>query len=152
MTPIARPAAARPDANGPARLLVITGLSGAGRTSLLKALEDLGYETIDNMPVRLMAPAVEAMAPGEALAVGVDVRFCSRGTPECGVWSGSGGRGQVVGVETLYTNAQCCSIPYIQTAHTVPPSLVCQKEGERGNPAHAEVPQRNPSTQDRGSG
>ena len=74
MTPIARPAAARPDANGPARLLVITGLSGAGRTSLLKALEDLGYETIDNMPVRLMAPAVEAMAPGEALAVGVDVR------------------------------------------------------------------------------
>ncbi|GGB35286.1 RNase adapter RapZ [Tistrella bauzanensis] len=57
-----------------ARLLIITGLSGAGRTSLLKSVEDLGYETIDNMPVRLVAPAVEAMAPGDALAIGIDVR------------------------------------------------------------------------------
>ena len=49
-------------------------------------------------------------------------------------WSGSGGWRR----DAIHHNAQCCSIPYIQTAHTVPPSLVCQKEGDRGNPAHAE--------------
>ena len=32
------------------RILIITGLSGAGRTSALKILEDFGYEAIDNLP------------------------------------------------------------------------------------------------------
>ena len=33
------------------RILIITGLSGAGRTSALKILEDFGFEAIDNLPI-----------------------------------------------------------------------------------------------------
>ena len=32
------------------RILIITGLSGAGRTSALKIFEDVGFEAIDNLP------------------------------------------------------------------------------------------------------
>lgn len=56
------------------RLLLITGLSGAGKTSTLKAVEDLGYETIDNLPVRLLSPMLDVVSPGEAIAVGIDMR------------------------------------------------------------------------------
>ena len=36
------------------RILLVTGLLGAGKTTALKVLEDLGWETIDNFPVRLL--------------------------------------------------------------------------------------------------
>src|SRR5262249_58296271 len=36
------------------RLLVVTGLSGAGHTTALKILEDLGYEAVDNLPLVLL--------------------------------------------------------------------------------------------------
>lgn len=35
----------------PRRLVFVTGPSGAGRSSAIRVLEDLGYEAIDNMPV-----------------------------------------------------------------------------------------------------
>jgi UPF0042 nucleotide-binding protein len=57
------------------RAVIVTGLSGAGKTSALKVLEDLGYEAVDNLPVRLLTSLVR---PGEGLtrplAVGVDIR------------------------------------------------------------------------------
>ena len=40
-------------------LVVITGLSGAGRTTALKALEDQGYQAIDNLPLLMMPALVE---------------------------------------------------------------------------------------------
>ncbi|MBM3546006.1 MAG: RNase adapter RapZ [Alphaproteobacteria bacterium] len=56
-------------------VILVTGLSGAGRSSSLKALEDIGYEAVDNLPIALL-PAL--LAPGAAarrpLVVGVDVR------------------------------------------------------------------------------
>jgi UPF0042 nucleotide-binding protein len=58
-----------------AQIVVVTGLSGAGRTSALKALEDLGYEAVDNLPVGLLSrllPAEEGL--GRRIAVGVDTR------------------------------------------------------------------------------
>jgi len=58
-----------------ARLVVVTGLSGAGKTSALKALEDIGYEAVDNLPPPLL-PALLGKA-GEVrrpLAIGVDIR------------------------------------------------------------------------------
>jgi UPF0042 nucleotide-binding protein len=68
-------AAAPQGAGGHGRLLVVTGLSGAGKTSALKVLEDLGYEAVDNLPVGLLSSLVR---PGEAtsrpLAVGIDIR------------------------------------------------------------------------------
>lgn len=40
-------------------LIIITGLSGAGRTTALKALEDQGYQTIDNLPLLMMPHLVD---------------------------------------------------------------------------------------------
>lgn len=66
--------------SGPAatRLLLVTGMSGAGKTTALKALQDLGYESIDHLPLALLDKLVPAGAePGPAeqrLAVGINVR------------------------------------------------------------------------------
>lgn len=78
----ASPAAA-PDPSSPARqrLLLVTGLAGAGKSTVLAALEDLGWETIDNFPVRLL-PGLVTTASGESapesqrgrLAIGFDTR------------------------------------------------------------------------------
>lgn len=57
------------------RVLVVTGLSGAGRTTALKALEDMNCEAVDNLPVRLMATLIrQGPADGRGLAIGIDVR------------------------------------------------------------------------------
>lgn len=57
------------------RFLIVTGLSGAGKSSALNVLEDLGYDVVDNLPLRLMAGLVLAGAQSPApLAVGVDSR------------------------------------------------------------------------------
>ena len=37
-------------------LLIVTGMSGAGKTQAVSALEDIGYYCVDNMPPALMAP------------------------------------------------------------------------------------------------
>jgi RNase adapter protein RapZ len=57
-------------AEAPPRLLVLTGLSGAGRSTALKALEDLGYETVDNLPLSLVPSLAGGSAP---LALGIPV-------------------------------------------------------------------------------
>ncbi len=61
------------------RLLLVTGLSGAGKTAALKALQDLGCDSIDQLPLALfekLVPAAgcAALAGDRLLAVGVDVR------------------------------------------------------------------------------
>lgn len=57
------------------RVLVVTGLSGAGRSTALKALEDMNCEAVDNLPVRLMPTLIQqGPAAGRGLAIGVDVR------------------------------------------------------------------------------
>jgi UPF0042 nucleotide-binding protein len=59
-------------------LIVITGLSGAGRHSVMGALEDSGCTALDNVPVRLLEPLLELEAklrPGhDRLVVGMDSR------------------------------------------------------------------------------
>jgi UPF0042 nucleotide-binding protein len=59
----------------PQRLLLITGMAGAGKSTALAVLEDLGWETMDNFPVRLLKRLVampdEARGP---LAIGFDSR------------------------------------------------------------------------------
>jgi UPF0042 nucleotide-binding protein len=63
------------------RLLLVTGLSGAGKSTVLKVLEDLGWEVVDNLPLALLDALIDApVKPREAnrpLAVGIDSR--SRG-------------------------------------------------------------------------
>ncbi len=58
------------------RVLLVSGLSGAGKASILRALEDLGYEAVDNPPLSLIEGLVaraDATAPRK-IAVGVDAR------------------------------------------------------------------------------
>jgi UPF0042 nucleotide-binding protein len=60
-------------------IVIVTGLSGAGRTSSLRALEDAGIHAVDNLPPSLFGSFVELMEnKGEAeLAIGVDSRSMS---------------------------------------------------------------------------
>lgn len=55
--------------------IVVTGLAGAGRTTALKALEDMGFEAVDNLPLALLGPllAADGLA-GRAVAAGIDSR------------------------------------------------------------------------------
>jgi UPF0042 nucleotide-binding protein len=65
-------------ASGPTRILFVTGMSGAGKSTALKALEDIGYEAVDNMPIRLVKRLLQVEDSGEhggrPLAVGIDAR------------------------------------------------------------------------------
>lgn len=60
------------------KLVIVTGMSGAGKTVALKMLEDLGFYCVDNMPVQLMEKFVDLLRenPGEPenVAMGVDSR------------------------------------------------------------------------------
>ena len=59
----------------PARVLLVTGMSGAGRSTALKTLEDMGYEAFDNLPLSLVPALIESIAAdAPAIAVGVDLR------------------------------------------------------------------------------
>ena len=61
-------------------ILLVTGLSGAGKSTVLKTLEDLGWETVDNMPLALLdrllaAPPPEGTADDtRPLAIGIGAR------------------------------------------------------------------------------
>lgn len=58
------------------QVFVVTGLSGAGRSTALNVLEDLGYYCVDNLPPELAPRLVEMASAGglERLALGMDVR------------------------------------------------------------------------------
>ena len=56
------------------RMVCVTGPSGAGRTTTINALEDLGYEAIANMPLGLVPQLIDGPAPGRPIALGVEVR------------------------------------------------------------------------------
>jgi RNase adapter protein RapZ len=62
------------------KVLLVTGLSGAGKTTALKTLEDLGWEAVDNFPIRLAGPLLALPTPegrGDTeipLALGFDTR------------------------------------------------------------------------------
>ncbi|WP_151717383.1 RNase adapter RapZ [Gemmobacter serpentinus] len=55
-------------------LVLVTGPSGAGRSTSIQALEDLGYETIDNLPLSLIGHLVNGPPLGRPIALGLDVR------------------------------------------------------------------------------
>ena len=60
------------------RFVVVTGMSGGGKSTVLKMLEDIGYYCVDNLPVSLIQKFVELIsAPGTDItkvALGLDVR------------------------------------------------------------------------------
>lgn len=57
------------------KIIIVTGLSGAGMSSSLKSLEDLGYEVFDNFPISLIPALVQDSHHRDTpLAIGVDAR------------------------------------------------------------------------------
>ncbi|WP_101065551.1 RNase adapter RapZ [Roseovarius salinarum] len=56
------------------RVILVTGPSGAGRSTAIRALEDMGYEAIDNLPLSLLPRLAAGPAPERPLALGVDAR------------------------------------------------------------------------------
>jgi UPF0042 nucleotide-binding protein len=74
-TGLARP---RPRAHGPRRFVILTGLSGSGKTQATRALEDLGYFCIDNLPTQLILTVADLSTREDAgldqVAIVVDVR------------------------------------------------------------------------------
>jgi len=65
----------------PKSILIVTGLSGAGKSTSLKTLEDAGWETVDNLPLTLLDRLLAAPAPeghgasdDRPLAIGIDSR------------------------------------------------------------------------------
>jgi UPF0042 nucleotide-binding protein len=67
-------------ASPPKRILLVTGLSGAGKSTALKTLEDLGWEVVDNLPLSLLEHLLSTpLGKGGArrrrpLAIGIDSR------------------------------------------------------------------------------
>ena len=63
--------------HNPTRIIVVTGLSGAGKTVALRALEDVDFFCIDNFPLQLLKNFISLSTSGNAIkkvAIGVDVR------------------------------------------------------------------------------
>lgn len=63
----------------PDRILLVTGMSGAGKSTALKTLEDMGWEAVDNLPFALLARLLDTRLPEGAqgarpLALGIDSR------------------------------------------------------------------------------
>ena len=60
------------------RFVVVTGMSGGGKTTAMKMLEDAGYYCVDNLPISLLTKFVELMANPDSeitkVALGLDVR------------------------------------------------------------------------------
>jgi len=74
----AKPAPRRPGARGTRRFVILTGLSGSGKTQAIRALEDLGYFCVDNLPTQLIPTMAELSTREDAgpdkVAIVVDVR------------------------------------------------------------------------------
>ncbi|MCF1708029.1 RNase adapter RapZ [Tabrizicola sp. J26] len=56
------------------RLVLVTGPSGAGRSTAIHALEDMGYEVIDNLPLSLVPRLIDGPPLARPVALGLDVR------------------------------------------------------------------------------
>ncbi len=60
-------------------VLLVTGPSGGGRSTAIRALEDIGFEVIDNLPLSLLSRLLDGPAT-RPLAIGIDVRNRDFGT------------------------------------------------------------------------
>ena len=65
----------------PKSILLLSGLSGAGKTTALKTLEDMGWEVVDNLPLMLLDRLLDTPLPAghgadadRPLALGIDAR------------------------------------------------------------------------------
>ena len=99
--------------NGPMErvpVVLVTGMSGAGKSTALKVLEDLGYEAIDNLPLyllsRLLAPKDDGLSAAPLGAVAVDVDIRTRGFDADAFLS------EITLLETVFQGEELLFIPF----------------------------------------
>lgn len=114
------------------RIVLITGISGSGKSIAIKALEDDGYFCIDNLPVRFVDEVIASLADAghEKVAVSIDARS---GVSITGLRQTIGQlarRGHVI--KTLFLNARTDTLVqrYSETRRRHPLSLPTTPEGE----------------------
>lgn len=95
----------------PTRILLVTGMSGAGQSTVLKALEDAGWETVDNLPLSLLNHLLAAPLPAgtddrRPLAVGLDSRTRGFGAERIVGQIKRIGKERGHSIETLYLECQ----------------------------------------------
>ena len=56
------------------RLILVSGPAGAGRTTAIRSLEDLGFEAIDNLPLDLVQSVLKPEKTSTNIAIGLDTR------------------------------------------------------------------------------
>ena len=56
------------------RIVLVTGPSGAGRSTAIRVLEDLGFEAIDNLPMGLLLRLLDGSQDDRPMALGIDAR------------------------------------------------------------------------------
>lgn len=71
-------------------LIVVSGMSGSGKSVALRTLEDRGYYCVDNLPAEMLNPLVQSMSKAEGhrsqLAVSIDVRNLASDLSRIGEW------------------------------------------------------------------
>jgi len=74
--PLAEPAdrGGEPAAQPAPGVVIVTGMSGAGRTTSIHAFEDMGYEVLNNFPLSMLDALIEARDGSQPLALGVETR------------------------------------------------------------------------------
>jgi len=74
----------------PQKLILVTGLSGGGKSTALRALEDLGYYCVDNLPAALLPEFAQQIKSNPArysiAALGVDARSTGKDLEEIPAW------------------------------------------------------------------
>jgi len=58
----------------PESLVIVTGLSGSGKSYVNKCLEDMGYFCVDNLPLELLEPLIERVSGKNRVGIILDVR------------------------------------------------------------------------------
>ena len=91
-------------------LVFVTGPAGAGRSTAIHALEDLGYEVIDNLPLSLIPRLIDGPPLGRPIALGVDARNRDFSAASLIELIDSLTRNSRVHLEILYLD---CSVPVL---------------------------------------
>lgn len=93
--------------NASPRLVMVSGLSGAGKATVLHGLEDHGFFAIENLPVALAGEMVAALSAGRLPAQRLAVVMDCRDPGFVAGWSGVMGqaRGQGIAVDTVFVEA-----------------------------------------------
>lgn len=113
------------------RLVMVTGPSGAGRSTAVRALEDLGYEAIDNLPLRLVPLLIKGPPTGRPVALGLDIRNRDFNIAALLELIYGLGRDQRVGLDVLYLDCAPAELVrrYSQTRRRHPMDTLTPDDG-----------------------